>query len=182
MSQLSKLLRHTTDTGLTLSSSAGGGTSFYGPLTAQPSGNPNSPNHTKTTKRNKHNKTKKTKKQPAGTLFPTSALAPSLRPEKPTWISLENTKNEAWFRMTHATPERKDTFESSNIPLPSPDCDAKHGWIYSPTRSQPATPAASPGAGAGPRLNTISSSRAGLSLALAVRGRRVNGRLILILI
>lgn len=54
--------------------------------------------------------------------------------KKPSWIDFENCKTHNLFRQTLASPEHKEIFEGSMIPLPSPDDGAKRGQIYSPTR------------------------------------------------
>lgn len=66
--------------------------------------------------------------------------------KRPSWIDLENCKNDSWFRQTLATPGHKEIFEDSMIPLPSPDDGAKRGQIYSPTRmDRTASPASDQG-------------------------------------
>lgn len=54
--------------------------------------------------------------------------------KKPSWINIENCKNDSLFRQSLASPEQKEFFEGSMIPLPSPNDGAKRGQIYSPTR------------------------------------------------
>ncbi|KAL4919055.1 hypothetical protein BDW62DRAFT_179828 [Aspergillus aurantiobrunneus] len=110
---------------------------------AQPKTNPNSSINKANTKNGK---------KPDRT--PSAAVTPTPIHKRPAWIDLENTKIDACFRIMRANPEHRDTFEKSNIPLPSPKCGRRHGAIYSPNRG------CGTGSTSGSQVSTSTSSPA----------------------